>query len=158
MKNDLNNFTPDPALEALLDEALSVDSIPGGLPAGLSDRIFAATRAELAAGRARPTVLGRIGMPWPLAVAASVLLLVGGALWLGVQSDVGVPARSWMAHNPSAISPTGPTMAFDEVDRELDLLSVQVEQFADNTHWNTATAWSGDAIEDLDFQTDAAVF
>jgi hypothetical protein len=162
MANDLENFTPgipDPRLDALLDEALSADSVEGGIPAGLSDRVFAAARAELAAEQ---PVLARLGAWRTFAMAASVLLLVGGALWLSVREREGTgPTIVKSTREVAAPQATAtPALAFDEddVDRELDLLEVQVGQYADNTRWSGTTTSEGSAIDEMDFQTDAAVF
>lgn len=52
-------FNPDPHLDALLDEALSPDSIPGGIPAGLESRILVAMKQNQPT--AERTVIARIG-------------------------------------------------------------------------------------------------
>jgi hypothetical protein len=159
MANELNPYETDPGLDALLDEALSAESVEGGIPAGLSDRVFAAARAELAAER---PVLARLGAWRTFAMAASVLLLVGGALWLGVreQEETGPRVAKITPEVTAPHATAAPALAFDEydVDRELDLLEVQVGQYADNTRWSGTTTSEGSAIDEMDFQTDAAVF
>jgi len=56
MNDNLQHFQPDPELDALLDDALSANGVE--MPAGMTDRIVAATMPLLAASR--PAVVGRI--------------------------------------------------------------------------------------------------
>ena len=64
-----NRQATDPELDALLDEALSPQSIPGGVPVDLTERIVARTEPLL---RSRgDSVIARIGSRrWALAAAA----------------------------------------------------------------------------------------
>ncbi len=67
----------DPNLDALLDEALSPDAIPGGIPAGLTDRILARTVPIIAR---KQSVIARIGVLRIASMAAMLLVGVTVAL------------------------------------------------------------------------------
>jgi hypothetical protein len=162
MTNDLNKFTPDPRLDALLDEALSPESVEGGLPAGLSDRIFAATSASLAPSRTRSGVLARIGFPTLSAIAAAILLLVGGAVWLSTRDADTAPPGGSFAHQdqpftPEDINKVNKDLAqiaahdgpHEPVDDEIDLLAVELEQFAENSGWNVPDDVYGEELGDV---------
>ena len=67
----------DPKLDALLDEALAPDALPGGIPAGLTDRIIARTGPIIAR---KQSVIARIGLLRIASMAALVLVGVTVAL------------------------------------------------------------------------------
>lgn len=85
----------DPHLVSLLDEALA----PEHVPAGLSERILAAT---LAGQRSQPTVLARIGLgTWRYAAAAAIALAgTVGLWWVSQQGDTTNPNPEVAAINP----------------------------------------------------------
>lgn len=68
----------DAKLDALLDEALAPGAVDA--PAGLADRVFAATRGAVEARQGG--VLARIGPARLTALAAMILLIAGAAIWL----------------------------------------------------------------------------
>lgn len=105
-------------LESLLDEALAPGAIAGGVPDGLSARVFAATAAELGAPRG---VLARIGFgraALAAAAAAVLALAVGLGAWLaqGVTWPTGqtvphvslVPEQPATVHRPAVIDEPAP--------------------------------------------------
>jgi len=136
----------DPALEALLDEALA----PAPAPRGLADRITAATTPRLRA-RQRP-VLARIG--WRPALRIAAAIAVAGAVLLiawpdpaptSTGTDAGALAQldtlQSQAEAAEAIEFTG----FEAIDYRMEMLDVQLA-LAD-----TADPWTddGQALDDL---------
>ena len=80
-----NEMLPsDPKLDALLDEALSPDALPGGLPVGLTDRIVARTAPIIVR---RQSVIARIGILRIASMAAMLLAGVTVALIVFSQSN-----------------------------------------------------------------------
>ena len=70
---------PDAKLDALLDEALSPDRVPGGIPADLDARIMAALPLHTLQAQEQ-AVIGRVGFFSSLAVrriAAALLVVMG---------------------------------------------------------------------------------
>ena len=128
----------DPQLEALLDEALSAESVPGGIPEGLAQRIIdktadslptadAATPAADAGSADRhPGIIARIGPARVRALAAAVVAAASIGLVLvsmlivrdarhkaRVDTDIETLAR----YVPPA----------DAMDEELALLDMQIQ-------------------------------
>ncbi len=93
-----HDYQPDAELDALLDEALSPDRVPGGLPADLEARILAALPLHTLKAREqmqpavadRPAVVGRIGFFSSATVrrfAAALLVVMGiGATIIGMNA------------------------------------------------------------------------
>jgi len=113
--------TPDPALDALLDEALA----PGQPPEGLGERIVAATAGRVAARR-RP-VVARLGggIPHPaLRIAAAVLIAAGliGLIYLNTR-----PAP---ADPPALAQLEQLNLAADASHQQAEPIDLQIEAFA----------------------------
>ncbi|MCX5658440.1 MAG: hypothetical protein NTW19_01805 [Planctomycetota bacterium] len=149
----------DPRLEALLNEALSPRQVPGGIPAGLADRIVAATLPQL--GK-REGVLARIGPTFHsqlrvLALAACVVVAVSAGLWLQQGgNEVVSPASSGTGvGNGAAAAPTAASITRDlepiarprstDVDYEIAMLSARVDQAVRPASWD-AGAQTADLI------------
>ena len=122
---NLNSATPtDQELWALLDEALGPESIPGGPPAGLCERILAATADDLKANR--PAVLARIsGSPlWRAAAAVALAALVG----LGVFLNLDEPQQPTLAALEADLAQLNEfRFRTAPIDQEIALLAMQVE-------------------------------
>jgi hypothetical protein len=130
MNHDSYPFDPaaipsDPRIDALLDEALSPDHLPGGMPAGLADRIVAATVAHLPRqSPARP-------QGWSLVFTASRLR------WAGLAAAVAVVAGLIIANLPgSAPMPVQPgphdvATNVDHLDRDLQLAANETGKLTD---------------------------
>jgi len=97
--NDQANEQLDPQLEALLDEAMSAESLPGGVPDDLAQRIIARTSDSLPVPRTQVTaataesaegaVIAKIGPAWLRRAAAAIVL----AASVGVVLVSGLIAR-----------------------------------------------------------------
>ena len=89
--DNLNENTPtdprlDPRMQALLDEALS----PGDVPAGLNDRILAATADRFTEDvDDAPAVIGKIGggFAWRSIAAVLLFALILGGVWVANQDS-----------------------------------------------------------------------
>lgn len=120
----------DPQLESLLDQALAVSP-----PAGLADRIVAATESQL--GADAPAVLGRIGRTM-LAMAAAVAIALGAAAWLAVmqlQTDAGGTGpgvEMGLAHLVLDTSQGA------DIDEQITLLTLQVDLAESDDWWAPA--------------------
>lgn len=135
----------DPALDAMLNEALSPDAVPGGVPAGLSGRIVYATSARL--HRRTPAVVARIGM-----IRRIAAMLVLGA-------TAAIIITTW----PNATT-TNPIPSWAEIEVQLnELASVQSgqggvteSQSLDEALMELAMAIEHDPVEDAASWTDVA--
>ena len=142
----------DARLDALLDEALA----PGPAPAGLNERIVAATADRLADGgpHAGHPVLGRIGGGFAWRSVAAVLLLggvVGGLFVVNRGSD---PVPSGQAHVNVVDTTQDVYQGLDQladaalhgeaIDDEIALLSMQVSAT------DLPGVWAQDALDSLD--------
>ncbi len=155
--------TTDPALDALLDEALSHRATPAD-PA-LADRIIRETLPMLG----RPPVLARIG-PTLLRIAAAVLIVVGAgiaATMLTRDQAVTTPI------DPGALAQIDSTVQAiaqaDEpgrtwIDEQLDILAMRVDYASTDSVWSPAGQDINDQLEEavarfeFDRFTDDAVF
>ncbi|MCC7191315.1 MAG: hypothetical protein IT444_00920 [Phycisphaeraceae bacterium] len=133
----------DAQLESLLDEVLAIETVD--VPAGLADRICAATQSAVEArGRG---VLARIGPSRLMAVAAIILLITGAALWLRLAPDNGKAASGdiEIARVKAALQDltayAGPS---EPVDHELAELAIRVD------HAHRSDADINDPFENLD--------
>ncbi|MEM9418944.1 MAG: hypothetical protein AAGA25_07850 [Planctomycetota bacterium] len=157
---NLNESTPtDPRLDALLDEALA----PGDLPAGLNDRIFAATADRLPGGKNEiaeeaPAVIGRIGggVPWRSIAAVMLFALVIGGVWVVNQSG----------DDSDAQGTAGEQVVQDEpVEADLESLLAQLAESENEVEWiddridmlsmqfslaQETDGWGGEALDSLD--------
>lgn len=139
----------DPALDALLDEAVSAGTPP--VDPGLADRIYHQTLPML--GR-RP-VLARIG-PTLLRVAAAIAIIAGGLIAVTMMSPqqpteptlVVVPDESVETIAPelaaidSAIEP-GNTV----IDEQMDLLALRVDLVSNEDTWGDDSLSPSDRLE-----------
>lgn len=173
--NEISEATPtDPRLDALLDEALA----PSDAPAGLNDRILAATSDRFTATQ-NHAVIGRIGggFPWRSAAAVLLFALVVGGVWL-IQRDADNATDPGNV-GPVVVNPTGDgevtstpikletaldqlaeaELESDWIDDRIDILSMQVAwaEDAGNGGGSGSTGgtggtggWGGGAFESLD--------
>lgn len=148
----------DPQLDALLDDALMADD----LPAGLNDRIVAATAGRLPGGADdAPAVIGRIGggFAWRSIAAVLLFALVLGGVWV-VNQDSGItPTPSGgsgtevlVNADPAKIETALEQLAESELDAEwiddrIDILSMQVTWAQDA---GDSGVWGDGAFESLD--------
>ena len=125
MKTTLNHPDElDPQLSALLDEALSPEGVPGGVPDDLAGRVFARLRPQLedhgprVAGRIRPMQSGL----WAAATAAVVALAVGGAMWVGSFAD-------------RSSTPVDLALDSQVIENELEMLALEIEFLRADGPW-----------------------
>lgn len=148
----------DPALDALLDEALSYGSPPAnpapGVPPELAERIIAKTLPML---KAQP-VLARIS-PTLLRVAAAVTIVAGAGIvavmWntqptQTTEIDTLVKISSQLKELDLAIEP-GNTL----IDEQLDVLALRVDLVSTEDVWGAAdqdtNAKLGEAVARFEF-------
>lgn len=155
----VNEFTPtDPALDGLLDEALAA----GDAPAGLNQRILAATTKRLprAGGHDAP-VIARLGesrgFMWrSLAAVMLFALLIGGVWWGNREADA--PTDSAGGGNGPAVvvidEPinVGPALAhLAEAERDTAWVDDRIELLSMQVAWaDDAGLWGDGALESLD--------
>ncbi|MCE9589772.1 MAG: hypothetical protein K8S99_04540 [Planctomycetes bacterium] len=148
-----DGWTPDDSLEPLLDEALDASSLPGGVPAGLGDRVLAATAHRLD----KPGVLARIGPRGWSAVAACVAMALSLGIWVNVPLNTATPGGgtpTTLAHNDEATLKreinalaeyNGPS---DAIDHDLTLLAMKFDRH--DLPETTDTYWTGDDDAEAD--------
>jgi hypothetical protein len=112
----------DPQFERLLDEALDPQSVPGGVPAGLVDRVYGRTVRFLPSPAA--WIVGRIGLQPALATAAAVAAVFVAALsiavWIGGSDGGTLRGQVVMADRE----------AHDEaLERDMQMLALDLEDF-----------------------------
>lgn len=123
MQHDgLQDWQSDPQLDALLDAALE----PEAAPAGMNQRILAASEAALAE-RAHPVVAGRIGglgrqAAWSAVAAALLMAGLIGALWFANQNTSVPGGDDFVAIKPT---PTDDATRDDLAPRDTPLLTRQ---------------------------------
>lgn len=169
MKRDSHNpqdstFVEDPHFDALLDEALSVDSIPGGLPDGLSDRVFAATVSRLPSGAGIPAHteverdvvgrIGRIGFAGVLKRVAAVIVAAGAiaAVIIATQGPAPTPPTGGdpVAKAPTADAPLEEIIgaeseaeyAWDSEEMPLDVAIEELSMALDRPLDGSADEWT----------------
>lgn len=120
-------YNPDPHLDALLDEALSPDSIPGGIPVGLESRILVAMKQNQPAQR---TVIARIGFFSSTSfkrIAAAVLVASGVGFAFMVASNIQNNTNNALeVANQNAVK-------LAELSREIQAAPVTTVMAQDNT-------------------------
>ena len=130
----------DPDLEALLDDALAVQP-----PAGLADRIVAATQPRLSQS-ARGAVVGRIG-PAAAALAAVLALALGAAMWIAaLDGPAGTGAPLGAVESRLAELEALDAARDADIDQQLTLMALQVD-LAERADW-----WAS-ASEEMDRTT-----
>lgn len=147
----------DPQLDALLDDALMADD----LPAGLNDRIVAATAGRLPGGADdAPAVIGRLGggVAWRSIAAGLLFALVLGGVW-AVNQDSGITptlpggdTEALVNVDPAKIETALEQLAASELEAEwiddrIELLSMQVTWAQDA---GDSGVWGDGAFESLD--------
>lgn len=124
-----NTQTTDPALDALLDEAIGPATVE--VPDGLSARLVSVTQPMLAKATAadgrcegRP-VLARIGMRWGMALAAGVALAVGVGLWFNGSTTSPVPGNGNGSGNTAGgqVAAGGETVSVERIQQDLAMLA-----------------------------------
>ncbi len=117
----------NPQLSALLDDALSAQTVPGGVSDDLAARTFDHLQGELRAGQRR--VVGRIGPVqagwWAATTAAVIALAVGAAMWVGSFPD---------PLSPSAIA----ALDAQVIEGELEVLALEIDSLGATSSWQSA--------------------
>lgn len=145
-EDDLDRF--DPGLDEALCDALSAESVPGGIAEDLADRIVAQTHGQLVPSRS--PVIARIHSRWFGAVAAAAVIAVAMGISLMFSSPVETfgPVASVFA--------TGSDMNAS-IDREIELLDMEIElalsegssNFDGNLLDDEMTEWELDFYENM---------
>ncbi|MEM9915206.1 MAG: hypothetical protein AAF911_09600 [Planctomycetota bacterium] len=157
---NLNETTPtDPRLDALLDEALS----PGDVPAGLNDRILAATADRFTKDvDDAPAVIGKIGggFAWRSIAAVLLFALILGGVWVANQDAE--PGNNGTLAGGETVERTQldttqiesvldqlaeAELEADWLDDRIDILSMQVTWAQDK---RDAGVWGDGAFDSLD--------
>ena len=155
--NEQANEQLDPQMEALLDEALSAESVPGGIPLDLAGRIVEKTRDSLP-GRDvgveitghRSGVIARIGPAKIRALAAAIVLAASaGVVLLSV-----LIARD--AHEIALVNNDIRTieqyeLPVDPMSEELALIDMQIQLAVSNGGWPDTTGLLDHEVIDLEF-------
>ncbi|NQU76774.1 MAG: hypothetical protein HQ546_10730 [Planctomycetes bacterium] len=164
--NEQENEQFDPQLEALLDEALSAESVPGGVPTGLAERIIEKTGDSLAtphidkpepdirfvaaATPERRGVIARIGPARIRALAAAIVLAASAGVLLMttliardareivfVKSEL----RTLEQYEPSA----------DPLGEELAMLDMQIQLALSSPDWSGRNTLLDNDLADLEW-------
>ena len=139
-KHDKTEDRFDEPLEALLDDALGPESVPGGVPADLTEKIVGATAPRLRRG-----VLARIGRSTVWRVAAVAAIVCGAAaLWMATSSRP--PTGDWAQQVESQLAritaQDGPGQA--PIDQQLALLDAEIDLVMDvEDQWSRELASVG---------------
>jgi len=129
----------DEQLDALLDEALSPAAAPGGVPDDLAQRVYARTVDRLP-GR-RSGVLARIGPGWPMRAAATVALAASVAIALMIAANFKDTTAIDAINRDLARLTSDIDQMDQDIDQEIEMLTMQVEQFGWTDSWDWG-AWS----------------
>ncbi|MEX0774147.1 MAG: hypothetical protein WD042_00390 [Phycisphaeraceae bacterium] len=109
----------DPVFDALLDQALAPEVAPGGIPAGLADRILAMTTTAIERRRHSPRnlIIRLDSYRWTRALAASLLvaasagvLLTAGAIFQSAQTTVELHSLDRDLHDAMVRATATPTI------------------------------------------------
>ena len=146
--NDQANEQLDPQLEALLDEALSAESLPGGVPDDLAQRIVAKTSDSLGPATER-AVIARIGPVWLRRAAAAIVLAASVGIVL-VSALIARDAQQivFVRGELQAIEQYEPTT--DPMSEELAVLDVQLRLALGNGSGLGGTDLLDDELIDLE--------
>ncbi|MEO0514323.1 MAG: hypothetical protein AAF086_03400 [Planctomycetota bacterium] len=166
----LDESTPtDPRLDALLDDALAA----GEVPAGLNDRIVAATADRLSPAQAAddaPAVIGRLGggFAWRSLAAGLLFALVLGGVWVFNQqpasTEIGPLAHNGNGHHrgdDEAVATAADAPKLDtalaqlaEAELEADWIDDRIAMLSMQVTWaqdaGDAGLWDGGALDSLD--------
>ena len=155
--NEQTNEQLDPQMEALLDEALSAESVPGGIPEDLADRIVEMTSDSLPGARRgadvadrRPGVIARIGPARIRALAAAIVLAASvGVVLLSVLIARDARDIAMVKIDVRAIdqyeSPADP------MSEELALIDMQIQLAMNDGDWSETASLLNDEVVDLEF-------
>ena len=155
--NEQANRQLDPQIEALLDEALSAESVPGGIPRGLAERIVEKTRDSLPGAHAgvemtgrRPGVIARIGPARIRAMAAAIVLAASvGVVLLSVL--IARDAREIALVNNDVRAIEQYELPADPMSEELALIDMQIQLAMNNGGWSETTSLLNHEVVDLEF-------
>jgi len=140
----------DQELEALLDEALSARSVPGGVPDDLTERIVAQTADRLQAQSSG--VLARIG-PARIRAVAAVLILAATIGIMVVVSGLSGPTDSL---DPQIDQALAQTLSYepvtDDIDREIQLLATAIDEFGSLNLADATTTSIDDDLAEFEAQ------
>ena len=148
--NDQANEQLDPQLEALLDEALSAESLPGGVPDDLVQRIVARTSGSLEPVTER-AVIARIGPAVWLRRAAAAIVLAASVGVLLVSALIARDAQQivFVRRELKAIEQYEPTT--DPMSEELAILDIQLQLALGNGNGSGGTDLLDDELIDLEW-------
>ena len=142
----------DPQLDALLSEALSPQSVAGGVPDDLTERILAATQDKLAASH--PSVLARIGsrkLGSLAAAAALVAASVGIVLFLGSPQNTTQPLIQIETDMQTLADYTGPN---EPIDHDIQLFETELEMAMADTEFDLDRESLENDFEQWDLELD----
>ncbi len=131
----------DPQFEALLEQALGTESVDGGVPADLTDRIIDRTSPWLRAQRTG--VIARIGPVVRAAMAAGIAIVISLA--------------AMQLHQPDTTPQPIVKMPVDDLDSQIELLAMQIEAFDELETWDTTIAAMQEDILEYELELDADV-
>lgn len=159
-----HDYQPDADLDALLDEALSPDQLPGGVPSGMNARILAALPlAQLQSkAAAQPAVIGRIGFFSSIAVrrfAAALLVVMGiGAMILGLGALQNAKLTSDDETRNIAVRDIAAQLAIAKLTSDIEQAPLTFAAARDlhNTTFSTTESTLDRSIDTLKARTDHA--
>jgi len=130
----------DAKLDSLLDDALGATSVPGGVPADLTEKILAVTVPKLQQADEPRGVLARIGH-WPAwrIAAAIVIVSSAAALWVVTTTDRRSADWTQQVNTQLAQISASESRSADAIDQQLALLDADLELLA-----NVDDQWSSD--------------
>ena len=149
MMNDQANEQLDPQLEALLDEVLSAESLPGGIPDDLAQRIVAKTSRSLEPA-AESAVIARIGPTWLRRAAAAIVLAASvGVVLVSAMIARDAQEIAFVRGEFEAIEQYEPTT--DPMGEELAILDMQLQLALGNGNGSGGTDLLDDELIDFEW-------
>ena len=162
MSQNQKPFETDPHVDALLDEALAADAIPGGVPGDLADRIVAQTEDKLP-GQRRGVIM-RIGPQRIRAVAAALIVAASiGLVLTGISIFHEINSNNWKAGYITLqveMDKMLKGLPTHRLDQEIEFLDMQIDQFA-SAYDGNGGSWSlEDEIDEYEvrFGSDSSMF
>lgn len=147
--NDQANEQLDPQLEALLDEVLSAESLPGGIPDDLAQRIVAKTSRSLEPA-AESAVIARIGPTWLRRAAAAIVLAASvGVVLVSAMIARDAQEIAFVRGEFEAIEQYEPTT--DPMGEELAILDMQLQLALGNGNGSGGTDLLDDELIDFEW-------
>ncbi|MDP7347592.1 MAG: hypothetical protein QF735_05150 [Phycisphaeraceae bacterium] len=149
---DITNLTDEQRqLESLLDDALQPDACE--VPAGMVDRIVAATVDQLPAQRR--DIVARISIPAAaVRIAAAIVMAVMIGWVVTATQDTPSDFDRMLALNHE-LSQMAQLATLDDVDRQVDLLGVSIEALA--ADWDDNENEIDELFNDIQQQLDDSV-